>query len=125
MVLPSGEMSKTSGSWPLWNLRTTAVRRQVHDADAVGGAISRRQLRLVDAGSGDRRSRQRDEELLAVARQAYAARPLADRDPLDDLRRLGIDDDDVAAGFVRDVQPHAGRGSGRCGRRGWRTSWRL
>src|SRR6476661_805969 len=24
MVLPSGEMSKTSGSWPLWNLRTTA-----------------------------------------------------------------------------------------------------
>ena len=120
-MVPSGEMSKDSGILAAVVGAHQLVRRQIDHADAVGGAIGRRQLGLVDARAGNRRTGQRDQDLLAVAREPDAARPLPDRNPLDDGARFGIDDDDVAAGLVGDVEARTGRigrpGRGRRGRR--------
>jgi hypothetical protein len=71
--------------------------------DAVRLAIAGGQLRFVDAGSRNRRARQRNQELLVVGEQPNPTRPLADGEGADDLARLGIDDRDAATRLVRHI----------------------
>ena len=80
------------------------ARREIDDADAVGGPIGRRQLRFVDARRRPRRAGERDVEQLAVVRQLDAARTLAHRDARRDLAALRVDDDDLAALLGADVE---------------------
>ena len=50
-------MSNTSGSCPLWNVRTSLWVAEIDHADAVGGTVGGRKLRLVDAGAARSGSR--------------------------------------------------------------------
>ena len=86
------------------------VAGEIDDADAVGGAIAGRQLRLVDARPAAGRSGERDVEQLAVARQLDAARALADGDAGRDRPLVDVDHDDLAALFTA----HVGHVGGRC-----------
>ena len=66
IVLPSGDRSNAS------RVLTTVQRshqlddREIDDADAIGRTIGWRQLRLVDARTGNRRTRQRHEQIFPV-----------------------------------------------------------
>jgi hypothetical protein len=70
---------------------------EIDDADAVGGAICRRQRRLVDPRRRNGRAGQGDEQLLSVGRQMSTPWPLAHRDAGDDGAACRIDDNHVAA----------------------------
>ena len=101
-----------------WPDRRRRCRRRTRsgggsvDSSTPGGAI----------GEPDSATKQ----LRAVRRETQATRPLADRDPMKDLSaEVRVEDHDVAAGLVRDVDDRGRRlrcGRRRCGclRRRWR-----
>ena len=91
-------------------------------ADAVRGAVGRRQRLLVDAGRRGRRAAERDIERFAVGARLNAARPLSELVGADRGLRLGVDHREIAGPFVGDVDAELrgrrGRGGGlRGGRR--------
>ena len=104
------------------------IRVGVDLADAVGGAVGRRQRLLVDAGWRRRRPAEGDVEELAVGTRLDAARPFPELIRADRRLRVGVDDRQVARPLVRHVNAdfrRRSRGRSRLGLNGDRGFGRL
>ena len=102
--LPSRVTASCSGSEPAGNRPQQLQVLDADDADAVGTFIRRRQLALVNAGSGNRRSAERDIEHGTIWRKPDAAWPLPDWNRGDELSGADVDDAEIAAALVADEQ---------------------
>ena len=101
--MPSALSAICSGSEPL--VSTVVTFRVAMSTMPMPSAVlvGRRQLAFVRSRGRHRRSAERDEQLRAVGAHFDAARPLAERNRRDNLIRAAVDDGEVAADFVGDV----------------------
>ncbi len=100
--------------------------RDVEDSDAVGALVGRRQGALVDVGTGDGGSAQRDIESLFVGARVNSARTFSERHGGEKVEVAAVDDAEIAGDLVGDVDLwRAGFGGGCCGSFGLRGRLRF